>query len=263
VTTAEPVLLTERSGAVTTLVINRPKQLNAISPTLVQAMNAALDELPSDTRVLVITGRGRAFSAGGDLAAVLEFAASSGRDPRDGVEAFHGSISALLRRIELLPIPALAAVNGIAVAGGLEIAAACDLVIAAETATFGDGHANYGLLPAGGGSVRLPRRIGITRAKYLMYTANTIPAATMEQWGLVCQVVPDAELSAAADKLAATLATRSRDGLRRMKTLIDTGAELSAEDALRFEQTVAAEHTHSADYLEGLTAFRERRAARF
>lgn len=251
------VLLVDHDGPVTTLTLNRPERLNAIGPDTVRALDEALDALPAENRVVVLAARGRAFSAGGDLQAV------SGLAGGDALERFHASITAVLRRIETLPVPVVAAVNGLAIAGGLEIVAACDLAVAAESATFGDGHATYGLLPGGGGSVRLPRRIGVTRAKYLMYTGATVPAATMERWGLVSRVVPDAALPSAVGELAGVLAARSRDGLRRMKDLIDTGLELPVDKALEREQAVAAEHALSPDYREGLTAFRERRAPRW
>lgn len=235
------------------MTLNRPERLNAIGPETV----AALDDLPSQNRVLVIAARGRAFSAGGDLTA---FSAPAGDD---ALERFHASISAVLRRIELLPVPVIAAVNGITVAGGLEVVAACDITVAAESATFGDGHSRFGLLPGGGGSVRLPRRIGVTRAKYLMFTGETVPATTMEAWGLVSRVVPDAALVPAVEELSGLLAARSRDGLARMKGLIDTGLASTLDDALEREQVVVGEHTGPADHHEGLAAFRERRAPRW
>jgi enoyl-CoA hydratase len=258
-----PVLIDGGAGPVTTLTLNRPDRLNAISPAVVDAVDAALDALAPSTRVLVITGRGRAFSAGGDLEAVEAMAQERGLGAGAGTEAFHGAISAVMRRLEVLPIPVVAAVNGIAVAGGLELACACDLVLAETSATFGDGHAKYGLLPAGGGSIRLPRRIGVSRAKYLMYTGASVPATTMRDWGLLHEVVPDGELAVATARLADQLAARSRDGLRRMKDMVDRGLEMTVDDALAHEQKVAAEHLHAADYAEGLSAFRERRAPRF
>jgi enoyl-CoA hydratase len=257
-----PVLLDRGPGPVVTLTLDRPARLNALGPETVAALDAALDDL-GDARVLVLTARGRAFSAGGDLEAVAAMARERGLDDGAGTAAFHAAISALLRRLELLPIPVLAAVNGIAVAGGLELACACDVVLATESAVFGDGHANYGLLPAGGGSVRLPRRIGANRAKYLMFTGETVPAATMRDWGLVAEVVPDDELPAAAERLAARLASRSADGLRRMKELVDRGLETGVDEALAHEQAVAAEHLGAPDYREGLAAFREKRTPRF
>jgi enoyl-CoA hydratase/carnithine racemase len=259
----DPPVLVDAAGPVVTITLHRPERLNALSPAVVDALTATLGDLPGTTRVLVVTGTGRAFSAGGDLAAVEAMAHERGLGAGAGTEAFHQAISAALRRLELLEVPVVAAVNGLAVAGGLELACACDLVLAAASATFGDGHANYGLLPAGGGSVRLPRRIGVSRAKYLMYTGETVSAATMRDWGLVHEVVPDDELAAATKRLTERLATASRDGLRRMKDMVDRGLEMTVDDALAHEQTVAAAHVHAADYAEGLAAFRERRAPRF
>jgi enoyl-CoA hydratase/carnithine racemase len=150
-----------------------------------------------------------------------------------------------------------------ALAGGLELVLCCDLVLAAESAQFGDAHANYGLLPGGGGSVRLPRKIGPTRAKQMMFTGEMFPAATMRDWGLVNEVVPDADLPASVSSWLERLAAKSPIGLRQMKRLVDQGLQMSAAAALEFEQQVFAEHSFSQDRREGLAAFAERRKPRF
>ncbi len=169
----------------------------------------------------------------------------------------------MLARIEAFPLPTVAAVNGFAVAGGLEFVLCCDIVVAAETARFGDGHARYGLLPGGGGSVRLPRRIGLNRAKYLMLTADTVSAATMMEWGLVVEVVEDRRLDAAAAALARSLAEKSPLGLARMKALLHDGLEQPADVALRAEQLACLIHAGSSDMAEGLQAFSQKRTPRF
>lgn len=256
-----PPVIVERSTGVIRLTLNRPEKLNSISPESVDALGAALDDLRAEDRCVVVTGTGRAFCAGGDLEAVLGLA--SGSDASDAASAFHLSITRVLRRLELLPIPVVCAVNGLAVAGGIEIAAACDLVIADADARFADGHSTYGLLPGGGGSVRLPRIIGVNRAKLLMLTGRQVSAATMQEWGLVCIVAAPGTLAAEVDKVVSELLARSRDGLARMKALIDSGLGQPLDDALDREQTVTTEHTRSPDYAEGLLAFREKRAPRF
>ena len=136
---------------------------------------------------------------------------------------------------------------------------ACDLVVAAESAAFGDAHANYGLLPGGGSSVLLPRRIGVSRAKYLAFTGESVPAATMRDWGLVDVLAPDATFDARLDALLARLANNSPLGLRRMKRLIDDGLDQPIEVALRNELVASDAHRHSHDRNEGLAAFAQKR----
>jgi enoyl-CoA hydratase/carnithine racemase len=169
----------------------------------------------------------------------------------------------VLRRLEESPKPVVAAVNGVAVAGGLEIMLACDLVVAAESARIGDGHANYGLVPGGGGSVRLPARVGATRAKWLLFTGELVTAAVLRDWGVVNDVVPDDELVSTVDTLVETLATRSPLGIRRMKELVASAAALGHDEALAHELAVVVDHVDSYDYQEGLAAFVDKRAPRF
>ena len=169
----------------------------------------------------------------------------------------------IARRIESLPMPVIAAVNGLALAGGLELVLCCDLVLAAESARLGDAHANYGLLPGAGSSVRLPRKIGPTRAKHLLFTGELLPASALVEAGLVNRVVPDGELDAAAQKLGEALAEKSPLTLRAMKRLVDDGLEQPSQTALRLEQLALAAHLSSRDVREGLRAFREKRKPRF
>lgn len=162
-----------------------------------------------------------------------------------------------------LALPVIAAVNGLALAGGLEAVPCCDLVVAAREAKFGDFHAKYGLVPGWGGSVRLPRKLGVNRAKQMMYTAELLPASTLMDWGLVNAVVPLADLQSAVDALAARLADMSPLGLRRMKELVDAAAQQPLDDALRNERDIAEMHSHSHDCREGLAAFTQKRKPNF
>ncbi|MGI4813879.1 MAG: enoyl-CoA hydratase/isomerase family protein [Janthinobacterium lividum] len=256
-------LLCERRGHALWLTLNRPDAMNSMSPTLVAEIGQALDLMADDRQVrcLVITGSGRAFCAGADLKAVKSLSGET--DPVVATKAFLSAATQLLSRIERLPLPVIAAVNGIALAGGLETVLVSDLVIAAEEAKFGDAHAKYGLLPGWGGSVRLPRKIGPNRAKQLIFTADHVPARTMFDWGLVNEVVPRARLVEAVDAWVARLVDKSPLGLRRMKQLVDDGLEQSPETALRNEQLMVELHNQSHDRREGLAAFAEKRAPAF
>ncbi|MBT3533855.1 MAG: enoyl-CoA hydratase/isomerase family protein [Rhodospirillaceae bacterium] len=254
----ETIIVDDRDQAVA-ITLNRPDALNSISPAMIDDLNIALDGIEGRTHLcaLSITGNGRAFCAGADLKAAKERMA--GADAATVNSQFLDALRHLLLRIEGFPAPVIAAVNGLALAGGMELLLACDLVLAAESAKLGDAHANYGLVPGGGSSVRLPRKIGPTRAKQLIFTGAFLPARQMLDWGLVNQVVPDDGLQAAVDELIATLAARSPVGLRRMKRMIDDGQEQSLEAALRYELALNAQHAASHDRTEGLAAFAEKR----
>ncbi len=141
----------------------------------------------------------------------------------------------------------------------LELVLCCDLVIAAESARLGDGHANYGLLPGAGASARLPRRVGLARAKHLFFTGDLLPAAELMAAGLVNSVVPDAELGAAVQRLAEKVAAKSPIGLRRMKELANAATEATQDEALRRELAVNEGYARTFDRNEGLAAFNERR----
>jgi enoyl-CoA hydratase/carnithine racemase len=207
--------------------------------------------------VVVLTGSGSAFCAGADLAAVgggLDLAA---------IERLLEDAGKVTLRIETHPTPVIAAVNGAAVAGGLELVLACDLVVAAESAMFADGHAKWGLFPGAGSSVRLPRLIGANQARYLLYTGDSLTARQMDDIGVVNKVVPDDQLDAAVDALCARLAAYSAAGLARMKRVITAVATLPVADGLALELAEAREHLRSPDVAEGLAAFAERRRPRF
>ena len=250
-------------GPVAWLTLNRPAAMNALSPELLDALSEALVLIETDPaiRAVVVTGVGRAFCAGADLAHAFDaLSESNGGEP---LLSFVAKAAAVLARIESLPMPVIAAVNGLALAGGLELVLCCDLVLAAESARLGDAHANYGLLPGAGGSVRLPRKLGPTRAKQLLFTGELQTASTLAAAGLVNQVVPDGELDAAAQKLGESLAEKSPLTLRAMKRLVDDGLQQPTHTALRLEQLALAAHLSSRDVREGLMAFREKRKPHF
>lgn len=255
----EAAALTEiRDGAIW-ITLKRPEAMNAISPAMIQGVMQGLDlaETSAEVRAVVLSGTGRAFCAGADLKLVRA------TEEADGAGSFLNDVLLMLNRLEAFPKPVIAAVNGLALAGGLEMVLCCDLVVAARSAKFGDAHANYGLLPGGGGSVRLPRKIGPTRAKYLMFTGEFMSAERMMSAGLVNEIVDDAELLKAVSRVVTSIAAKSPLGLARMKTLVNDGLQQPIEVALRQELLMTALHEHSHDMHEGLAAFEEKRAPRF
>ena len=255
-------LIYEVRDRVAWVTLNRPDDLNCIDDVLASELAAAVDEAQSDdgVRLVVFTGAGRAFCAGADLKHVLGILK---RQDVEEIRRFMVLAREMFAHVARCEKPLIAAVNGIAAAGGCELILACDLVIAAESATIGDAHANYGLLPGGGGSARLPRKIGPTRAKYLLYTGEFLPAATLRDWGLVNEVVPDDTLIEAAVAMAAKLAAKSPLVLRRMKQLVDDGLDASLETALKAETQAWEGHATAADLAEGLAAFSEKRAPEY
>ncbi|MGV0642377.1 enoyl-CoA hydratase/isomerase family protein [Mycolicibacterium sp. XJ2546] len=250
------ILETYRDGRVEWLCLNRPDVLNAFDRNLLVALRDALLKATADpdVRVIALTGAGRAFSAGGDLKLVLAEMGQSIEGPNapaSSVETF----SALRK----CPKPVIAAVNGPAVAGGFELLLFCDVLFAAESATFADGHAKYGLLPGGGGAAVLPRRIGAQRAKALLFSGEPISAATARDWGLVYEVVPDDQLRTTVEQYCAKLAAKSPLVLSAMKEVANAALDRDEEMGLREEMRVLQNHMQSKDFQEGLTAFIEKR----
>ncbi len=243
------------------ITINRPDALNALSLEVFRELGDALADARSDEgiRVVVLTGAGRAFCAGADL---KDFGAGSS-DFVKATQQFLYEAGAVFDALEALPKPVIAAVNGLALAGGLELVLCCDLVIAAESARLGDAHGNFGLIPGGGGSIRLPRRIGPTLAKYLMFTGESLSASELVAAGLVTRVVPDTELADEVSALADRIASKSPLAVRRMKQLVDDGMEQSVRTGVRLELLAMEAHAHSYDLAEGLAAFSEKRVPNF
>jgi enoyl-CoA hydratase len=248
----------ERRGTALWLLLSRPSAFNAITPRSIDELDAALGQVEKDRsiRSLVITGSGKAFCAGADLKAVL--AASSGLNEATATSCFLRQVGAAFNRLETLPVPTIAAVNGMTLAGGLELMLCCDMAIASAEAKLGDGHANFGQIPGGGGTLRLPRRIGDSRAKQLMFTGVAISAAQAYEWGLVDEVASDA-LDARIQVLTEQIASKSSLVLERMKKLVGDAARLSAADALEAELQMSDAHMASHDRNEGLAAFAEKR----
>lgn len=252
----ERAIIKEARNGILWLTLNRPEARNALSPSMISALEEAIRRAEhEDVRCIVITGAGPVFCAGADLQSVKRELASS----EDGLKTFLDRASSMLDAIERTSKPVIAAVNGAALAGGFEIVLACDLVIAAQSARFGDAHINVGLLPGGGGSVRLPQKIGVNRAKYMLYSGKTVQASEFVACGFVHEVVADGELPAAAEKLAAAIGGKSQAVLGRMKRLVEAGQNLSKSMALQFELLACEAHSTSREMKEGLAAFAEKR----
>ena len=245
-------ILVEQRGPALWVTLNRPAALNSLSLALAEELAAAIEAAEADAtvRACILTGAGRAFCAGADLLAIGD--GTGGQTLAERLNLFLPPLGQAFNRIETSRLPIIAAVNGLTLAGGLELVLCCDLVIAAHPARFGDAHANYGLLPGGGGSVRLPRKIG-----------ETISADEMKEAGLVTQLVAPEDLIAAAQALVESLAEKSRPGLAYMKQLVRAAQDSSLEVGLRQELETMAAYALSNDIVEGLAAFREKRKPDF
>jgi enoyl-CoA hydratase/carnithine racemase len=255
-----------RRGSALWLRLNRPASLNGLNPDILDGMHRGLDAAATDPdiRSVVVTGEGRAFCAGADLKYAQRLAEQSRPPGRYSAgQLFIRQVRTLLDRLENFDKPTIAAVQGIAVGGGLELMLCCDLVLAARCARIGDGHANYGQIPGGGASIRLTRRIGLSRAKYLMFTGQLLPASSFEGTDLLTGVVDDDQLESEVDRLTTILATKSPVGLARMKMLANDGLEVPTGVGLTMELEQSALHETSADWHEGLAAFTEKRRPRY
>jgi enoyl-CoA hydratase len=252
-------LLVDRDGAVAVVTINRPKVLNALnSSTLDELRHAALDLKRDDSvRVVILTGAGeKAFVAGADINELAVQTPVSGRDL--ALAAQH-----VLDLIENLGKPVIAAINGFALGGGCELAMACTLRLAADTARLGQPEINLGLLPGYAGTQRLPRLVGKGRAMEMILTGAPITAAEAERIGLVNRVVPAGQLMAAARTLAATLAAQAPVAMRYIITAINQGLEMPFAHAQVFEATLFGLVTATDDMHEGTRAFLEKRKPEF
>lgn len=252
----------EVADGIATLTLDRPENLNSASRALMRSLEIRLREVAgiANLRAVILTGAGRAFCAGGDL---IEFAAAHDAGGTELIDTLAYN-QRVITMIEDLPVPVIGAVNGIAVAGGLEMLLCCDILLAAEGAQIGDGHAKYAIVPAGGATVRLVERIGRSRAAQLFYTAGMVDAQTACSWGLVNEVLPRQDLMARACELAHEIAQRSPEVLHRVKTMLAPAAALAPRKArLQAEIDQFTHHLDGRDLREGLGAFREKRSPHY
>lgn len=250
-----------QENAVATIWLNRPGTLNALNPELLEEFSDAVDSIGKDESIkaLVVRGAGRAFCAGADLIyfdTVLD-------DPAR-LTRYVQRLNSCLFQLEELPIPAIAVVHGFALAGGLELVLACDLAIATADARIGDQHTNFGLMPGGGSTQRLPRRIGMQRAMELLTTGRWLSGAEAEAWELVLRAVPADALDEELEKLLTPLRAKSRPGLGWIKSIARRGQDLPLRDGIALEGLAFVQYlTTSPHPREGIQAFKEKRQPRF
>lgn len=248
-----------KQGATAILTIDRPKALNALNAATLREMDDAISLVATDAevRALIITGAGeKAFVAGADISEMSNASSAAGLGiARMGHRVFS--------RIEALPIPSIAAVNGFALGGGCELALACDLIYASETASFGLPEVGLGIIPGFGGTQRLPRRIGVSRAKEMIFTGERVTAASAAAYGLVLAVLPSNALLAHCLKVAEAIGKRAPLAIAQAKSVMRQGANTSLEVGNELELQAFAVLFGTSDAREGIAAFLEKRPAKF
>lgn len=254
--TDEPRIATVQEGGVGVIELARPSVFNCLSVQGFSEILAALREFEGGPaiRAVLIRAQGKHFCTGAELGEVKRMRA----DP-EALQHFIAHGHAVLSAFEASRLPVIAAVHGLCLAGGLELAMACDVVFAASSARFGDQHAQYGLVPGWGGTQRLPRLIGQRRALDLMFSARWIDAARGEAWGLVNHVVADDALQGEAMAYCQAIAERSATGMALMKRLTREGLSTDLAQGLALEASAVVPALLTADVDEGLAAFEERR----
>jgi 2-(1,2-epoxy-1,2-dihydrophenyl)acetyl-CoA isomerase len=253
----------EMRDSVCLLTLNRPDRLNALTVEVAKDFKAAIDEaIERGARAIVLTGAGRAFSAGGDLREMQEIAKKDGR-----VEAFFDEPLRLLNDAIVLiretPVPFIAAVNGVASGGGCNLALACDLVIAAESAKFNQAFIKIGLTPDCGGTFMLPRLVGWKRATELLFTGELVGARAAAEMGMINLVTPDDELMSRAMAMAEKLAQAPTAAIAEIKKLLEASATNDLRSHLDLERETQIESGKTKDFVEGVSAFLEKRPPRF
>jgi enoyl-CoA hydratase len=244
----------EKEEDIAIVTFNRPEAMNALNNQTRTEFAAAVAEVATDDdiKVLILTGSGKAFVAGSDI---KEFSQTT--------PYVAHNIQRLGEMVEELEKPVIAAVNGFCLGGGCEIAMACDIIIASEKAKFGQPEINIGIIPGGGATQRLPRLIGVCKAKELIYTGEIIGAEQADRLGLVNRVVTMDELMPAAKELAKKIAAKSAAALKLAKTAINRGMQVNLESGLKYEYELYGLALSLEDRVEGVNAFLGKRAPKF
>jgi 2-(1,2-epoxy-1,2-dihydrophenyl)acetyl-CoA isomerase len=253
----------EMHGSICLLTLNRPDCLNALTVEVAHEFSAAVREaLEKGARVIVLTGAGRAFCAGGDLREMQEIAGREGR-----VEAFFDEPLQILNEAILLirrtPVPFIAAVNGVASGGGCNLALACDVVVAAESAKFNQAFIKIGLVPDCGGTFMLPRLVGLKRAAEMMFTGDLITAQRAAEMGMINSVAADGELMSQVMAMAEKLAHAPTAAIGQIKQLMEASALNDYGSQLDLERQAQIQAGQTKDFTEGVSAFLEKRPPRF
>ena len=251
-------LIIQDNGAVRVIKINNPEALNALNTAILKELDAAFTEVAEDNGILavVLTGEGRAFVAGADISEMKSKNAIEG-------EIFGKLGASVFRKIELLPKPVIAAVNGFALGGGCELAMSCDIRLASAKAKFGQPEVGLGITPGFSGTQRMPRRIGMGKAKELIYTADIIDAAEAYRIGLVNHVYEPEALMEEAMKMAEKIASKAPIAVKNSKEAINRGIQTDMDSAVAIEAYLFGLCFASEDQKEGMTAFFEKRKANF
>lgn len=249
------VVTREQRGPIALLTLNRPDKLNAVDLAVLAELRRHLDEIEADpqSRVVVIRGAGRVFCAGADLAMVTDLVDDAPAFA-EFMQQWHDTYS----RIAAFPLPTVAAVHGVALAGGFELMQVCDLVVIADDARVGDQHSNFGLFPGGGSTQRLTRQTSVRNATWLLFSGEWIDGTTAVEWGLANRVVPESHVVEEAVAMADALAQKSSTGLAAIKRALALGEGRPVEEALALERPIALEHMGSPDASIGLAAFASR-----
>ena len=254
-------IILETENSVATIRLNRPDALNALNLDLLHEFSSAVSEVEADqsVKVLVIRGQGRAFCAGADL---LLF--DSLFDDLAQLNPYIELLNRCFLQLEGLPVPTIALVQGFALAGGLELVLACDMVLVAEDAQMGDQHANFGLMPGGGSTQRLPRRVGMQRAMELLTTGRWLSGTEAVEWGLALRAVPADSLDDELEGLLVSLRDKSRTGLGWIKSITQRGKDLALADGLALEGSAFVQYFATSPHpRQGIQAFKEKRQPQF
>ncbi len=253
---AYETILVEKKGRVGLVTLNRPQALNALNDQLIGELNHALDALEADDDIgaIVVTGSEKAFAAGADI---KEMQAKS------YIDAYKSEFISSWERITRCRKPVIAAVSGFALGGGCELAMSCDMIIAADTAKFGQPEIKLGIMPGAGGTQRLTRAVGKSKAMEMCLTGRMMDAGEAERSGLVARVVPAAELMADALKTAETIASMSLTAVMMTKDCINRAFETTLAEGVRYERRVFHAMFATHDQKEGMAAFTEKRKPKF
>ena len=244
----------EEKGMIAVITISREKALNALNSQVLDEIEKAFDSVDTNKiRCLILTGAGdKSFVAGADISQMSTASKAEG-------EAFGKKGNDVFRKIETFPIPVIAAINGFALGGGCEIAMSCDIRICSDNAVFGQPEVGLGITPGFGGTQRLPRIVGIGMAKQMIYSGKNIKADEALRIGLVNAVYPQAELMAAAEKLASAIASAAPIAVRNSKKAINDGLQVDMDKAIAIEEKLFGDCFETEDQKEGMKAFLEKR----